>query len=291
MYLMHVRIPILCTLWIILCISVGGCGRVSLSAHTAQDTLLAEVYAQRLMLSEILPLLTPGNTADDSAAQVRNFVESWVRDVLLLNEAARNLPADVNIDKLVQNYRESLILSSYENVLVKTLLDTVVTESELRTYYTRNKEQYPLDATLLRCYYIKVKRPIPERETFQKAWGMTRPDDMASLRTYVQTHAADYLLQDSSWYRQPDIERLLPPGSLNASNVTAGRTLRFTDQEHEYHLRIVHAVTTRESAPLSYVREQVRRYILHKRKIDLLEKIKADIYQRELNGTNVKIHI
>jgi len=42
---------------------------------------------------------------------------------------------------------------------------------------------------------------------------------------------------------------------------------------------------------LSYVSEQARRYILHKRKIDLLEKIKADIYAREIDGVNVKIHI
>lgn len=270
-----------------------SCNRVSLHQDTGNDTLLAEVYTEKLMLSELLPLISHNHTTspEDSAAQVRNFVESWVREELLLYEAARNLPADINIDKLIQDYRESLLLSNYENVLVKTLLDTVVTESELRTYYARNKEQYQLEDPILRCHYIKLPRAIPEREKFLRLWNTTLPDEAAELRNYAQTHAADYLLQDSSWYRLPDIERLLPPRVLYSYHLTPGRVSRFSDQQYEYHLRVIHFVTTRESAPLSYVREQAKRYILHKRKIELLEKIKADIYQREISGQNVKIHI
>jgi hypothetical protein len=275
----------------LLCLSTYGCGTGYHKKETPTDVILAEVYDQKLMLSDVKPLLTDVTSPEDSASQVRNFVETWVRETLLLQEAARNLPVDVNINKLVQDYRSSLLMSNYENFLVKSLLDTVVTESELRTYYERNKNQYQLESNILRCYFVKLRKPVKEKELFQRIWRSSRPDDKAALVVYSQQYAADYLLQDSTWYRQPDIERLLPQGGFAGQSVYPGRVIRLSDTEYEYHLRILEKIAAKEIAPLSYVGDQARRFILHKRKIDLLEKIKVDIYNREINGDHVNIHI
>jgi hypothetical protein len=138
---------------------------------------------------------------------------------------------------------------------------------------------------------VKLRKTVEEKDVFQKLWRSDRPDDKTALLQYCKSHATDYLLNDNTWYRQPEIERFLPPGVLVRQNMSSGRQLKFTDKEFEYHLRILESVPDKEIAPLSYVSEQVRRYILHKRKIDLLEKIKADIYAREIDGVNIKIHI
>jgi len=255
------------------------------------EVIIAEVYDQKLRLADIGPLLIDTFSSEDSASQVRNYVETWVRETLLLHEAEQNLPVDLNINKLVQDYRASLLISNYENVLINTLLDTVITEAELNAYYERNKNQYQLEAPILRCYYVKLLKSVPEKAVFQKLWRSELPDDKTALVLYCQKYASDYLLQDSIWYRQPEIERLLPPGAISRQNLFPGRVLRLTDREYEYHLHVIRRYLSREIAPLSYVGEQARRYILHKRKIELLEKIKADIYAREINGGNVKIHI
>jgi hypothetical protein len=256
-----------------------------------QDPVLAEVYGQRLKLSDIKPLLVEPVSPEDSISQVRNHVESWVREALLLHEAERNAPVDVNINKLVQDYRASLLISTYENTLVKTLLDTVITQAELKSYYEKNRNQYQLETPIVRCHYLKLKKPVQEAEVFQRLWRSKRPDDKTALVMYAQHQASDYLLQDSTWYRQSEIERLMPPGTMTGQNLYPGRALRLTDDEYEYHLRILQRILGREIAPLSYVNEQARRYILHKRKIDLLQKIKSDIYAREINSVNVKIYI
>jgi hypothetical protein len=274
----------------VLCITLA-CQTANTGNEEDTEVILAEVYDQKLKLTDITPLLINTTSAEDSASQVRNYVETWVREALLLHEAEQNLPVDVNVNKLVQDYRESLLISNYENVLVNTLLDTVVTESELRSYYEKNKNQYQLEAPILRCHYIKLRKSAPEKTLFQKLWQSELPDDQTALVIYCQKYASDYLLQDSTWYRQPEIERLLPLGVLAKQNLSPGRVLKFTDSEYEYHLRIMQRYQSREIAPLSYVGEQARRYILHKRKIELLEKIKADIYTREIDGGNVKIYI
>lgn len=285
------HIPMRMVLLFAVCLTILHCRMTMDKNDQASDVVLAEVYGQRLTLAQVRPLLIDVDSPEDSVAQLRTQVETWVREALLLHEAERNVPVDVNIDKLVQDYRSSLLISSYENVLVKTLLDTVVTEAELKSYYEQNKNQYQLEAPILRCQYVKLKKPVKETDLFQKLWKSTRPDDKTALAVYCQKQASDYLLQDSTWYRQPEIERFLPPGALSRQTLYPGRVMRFTDTEFEYHLRITQKVAASEIAPLSYVSEQARRYILHKRKIDLLEKIKADIYAREIDGVNIKIHI
>ena len=268
-----------------------GCKSSVTPDEGPDDVLLAEVYGQRLTLAEIQPLLSSGAEEEDSVSQVRNQVESWVREALLLHEAEKNVPVDVNINKLVRDYRASLLLSTYENVLVKTLLDTVVTEAELRSYYERNKDQYQLDVPILRIRYLRVKKPVPEPDAFKRAWGGDRPADLEALRTYCKRYATEYFLEDSTWFRQPDVERLVPPAALTGQNMYPGRTLRFSDNDYEYHLSIRQRIVSKEVAPLSYISEQAKRFILHKRKIDLLERIKGDIYEREIKGDQVKIHI
>jgi hypothetical protein len=253
--------------------------------------MLAEVYDQKLMLSDVRPLLLDAASEEDSAAQVRNHVEAWVREALLLHEAERNVPVDVNINKLVQDYRASLLISLYENILSKSLLDTVVTEAELKAHYDRNRQQYQLDAPILRCHFIRLRKPVVQKEMFLRLWTSKRPDDLKSLFRYCQANATDYLLKDSTWYRLPDLERLLPERALTGQNLYSGKTLRFYDSESEYYVRIFQHIAAREPAPLSYVGEQARRFILHRRKIELIEKIKADIYTREIDGVHVKIHI
>ncbi|HLF63308.1 MAG TPA: peptidylprolyl isomerase [Saprospiraceae bacterium] len=272
-------------------VCIAGCKSSRSGEKEEPEIILAEVYDQKLTLSDVRPLLIDPVSTEDSASQIINHVESWVREALLLHEAEQNAPVDVNINKLVQDYRASLLISTYENMLVKSLLDTVVTEAELKSYYERNKDQYQLEVPILRCHFVKLKKPVTEKELFQRLWKSKRPDDMTALVRFSQTNATDYLLQDSIWYRQPDIERLLPTPALTGQNLYAGRVIRLGDNEYEYHLRIMQRMMTKEIAPLSYVSEQARRYILHKRKIDLLEKIKADIYAREIDGVNVKIHI
>lgn len=268
-----------------------ACDPVLPQHDAGDDKVLAEVYDQKLTLRQVRPLLIDADTDEDSVSQVRNQVETWVRETLLLHEAAQNIPNDVNINKLVQDYRSSLLISTYENVLAKTLLDTVVTDAELRSYYDRNKQQFRVDIPLLRCHYVRLDKTLENRDQFEKLWRSTRPADIDAMKLFCQNYATEYLLEDSTWYRMPDIERLLPPGALNSQSLSTDRPFRFSDNEYLYYLKVIQQIPVKDIAPLSYVSDQAKRFILHKRKIELLEKIKADIYEREIKGDNVKIHI
>lgn len=255
------------------------------------DPVIATVYEHALRLSEANAYVTDPGSPEDSMAQLRNYVEHWVRETLLLHEAEKHMPAEIDIAELVEDYRASLIVSNYEQNLVQSRLDTIISDAELQAYYERNKEQYQLERPIIRCHFLKVKKPVPDRDQLRRWWDSERPRDFDRLVAYGNRFAEIFMLEDSTWYKVEEIENLMPPGTLSTQNMRPNRSLRFTDEQYEYYLRIHESVLSTEIAPLSYIREQASRYIMHKRKLELLERIKADLYRTELDSDQVQIHI
>ncbi|MCK6694032.1 MAG: hypothetical protein L6Q97_18265, partial [Thermoanaerobaculia bacterium] len=62
-----------------------------------------------------------------------------------------------------------------------------------------------------------------------------------------------------------------------------------SDGDFRYYYRVLESVKGKETAPFEYVREQASKVILHKRKQQLLEKWKEDLYQKELRRENIQI--
>ena len=271
----------------LLCIGLFGCA----NEVVEDDPVLANVHGKTLRLSDADAYLTPGTPVEDSLNQLRTFVNKWVRETLLLHEAELHFPDDINIGDLVRDYRASLIVSNYEKNLVESMLDTVISKEELEEYYEKNKEQYQLERPIIRCHFVKIHRPFDESRDFRKWWDSERPEDFDKLMEFSRQNAEVYMLEDSTWWKVEEIAALMPPGMLSSQNMRSNRSLRFSDDEYEYYLRIAESVLSTEIAPLSYIREQAARYIMHKRKLDLLEQIKADLYDQGVQGEQVKIYI
>jgi hypothetical protein len=221
---------------------------------------------------------------------VNAYVEKWVRENLLMHEAEKNVPRDLNIDELVRDYRASLIRHNYEKLLVELQLDSLITPDELNAYYEENKDQYRLKNMILRCYLIKVPRDIEDLSTLQKLWKSKSEADYKMLVDFCSVNASFYLLNDSIWHDLPDIAFYLPNDYLTSSNAYANRDYNTTDDKFRYFLRIFETKAENENPPLSYIEGQATKVILHKRKIKLLEEKKEEMYERELRRNNVKIY-
>ncbi len=82
---------------------------------------------------------------------------------------------------------------------------------------------------------------------------------------------------------------LLPKGTLNSDNIDSRREGTVSDGDFRYYYRVLEVVRGKEPAPFDYVRDQIANVILHKRKQELLERWKEDLYQKELQRENIKI--
>ncbi len=254
-------------------------------AKEENDVELAKVFSKKLFLSELEGMVPDGATPEDSTKIINAEVERWTRETLLMQEAEKNIPADLNIDELVRDYRMSLVRHNYEQFLVETQLDSVIAEQEISTYYEKNKEQYQLQSSILRCFLIKVPKSSPNLDQLRSWWRSSNSEDFEKMKDYATQNASFYMLEENTWYQQSDLRTQLPQGS----NLNPTQDLNQSDETHFYFLKVFEKKSRGGLAPLGYIEDQIKKVILHKRKMVLLDQRKEELYDRETSKKNVKI--
>jgi len=98
------------------CLLAGQCSNDN--AAKEGDKVLAQVYNKVLYQSNLVDVIPESSTPEDSALIVKAYLQRWVREQLLMYEAERNIPKDLNIDKLVRDYRASLVRFNFEEQII-----------------------------------------------------------------------------------------------------------------------------------------------------------------------------
>lgn len=258
--------------------------------HSKGDRQLGYIYDKPLYLSDMEGMLPPGITKEDSTVIINTFVRYWMREMALLHEAEQNIPEDLNLEKLVADYRSSLVKNNYGNLVMNKLLDSTVTAGQLQEFYEKNKDQYLLETPILRCRFIKAPRKAPESDKAQGWWNSNKKEDFADLARWCSQHAVVHHLQDSIWYNVDDIAAYMPRGTLTVDNVENRRDFIQKDDNFAYYFKLLEIVRKKEVAPLSYIESQARKVILHKRKTELLEDLKDKLYEEAIRKHNTEIY-
>jgi len=174
-----------------------------------EDKRLARVYDRNLYLSELEGVVPEGTAPTDSALLVTAYVQRWLREQLMMYEAERNIPKELDIDALVRSYRASLIRFNFEEQLIAAKLDSSVSEDELRAYYEINKDQFQLQSTILKCKLLKLSQQAPQNE-INKLWYSRNPADESKLVAYAKQWATFSLLDAEKWYTLEEVSAFLP---------------------------------------------------------------------------------
>lgn len=255
------------------------------------DRLIARVYNKTLYLSDMEGFFPAGTTSEDSSLIINAYTERWVRDAVLLYEAERHIPQDLNIDKLVKDYKASLIKNNYEKVLVEAALDSAISQMELIDFYEQNKEKYTLEQTILRCTFIKTGLPVPDAPQLKKLWGSKEQSDRQGLADYCRTFASSCGLADSVWYTLDQLAAEIPLGKLEEIRQRYNQESVFSDENYQYYVRILDWKDPSDIAPLEFVEEEARKVVLRKRITNLLEDKKEEMYERALKNKVIQLYL
>lgn len=253
-----------------------------------EDPLLAAVYSQTLRLSDIKPILQTEASHEDSTMYANSLIEKWVRDAILMHEAERNIPADLDIQKMVDDYRSSLILMTYKQKLVQEKLDTAVTKGQLEAYYEQSKNQYVLDEPILKATFLKINKESTEYERLDQLWKNGNYDDLAM----EEDNLFDLkLTDDSRWYTWKDINALIPKNFWTWNEVKSKEPRFKSAGNFKYYIKVESFEDKNQIAPLSYIEDQAMKVILHKRQTEILENLMEDLYNKYSKDKNIKINI
>ncbi|NJL75698.1 MAG: hypothetical protein HC892_12410 [Saprospiraceae bacterium] len=132
--------------------------------------IIAQVFDKLLYLDQVQEFIPDGTSVEDSLLMLDAYTQRWIREALMLHIAEENISEAWRIEELVEDYRASLVRHNYEQVLVEELLDSTITTEELNTFYERNKAQYELETTIVRCDLIKLSNNVRLPNSFDEWW-------------------------------------------------------------------------------------------------------------------------
>lgn len=249
------------------------------------DILLAKVEDRDMYLSDVDDMII-AKTKADSLNQINAYVESWLKRNVVLTEAENNFPENIDIDKLVEDYRSSLLLHNYRQVLIEKELDTTITAEQELEYYELNKEQYLLKSKICQGRFAIIPETAPRMEKFYRNW---KKNDTIAITKYLEEYASRNMEDENIWYTADEFLSFLPGQSFKTSDFKKEGDLQKNFGDSEYFVKINKVLEKNEVAPLSYIKESIRKVIIHQRKKQILDNIEQNLYQKYLQSNRIQV--
>lgn len=182
---------------------------VCASCHRKSDPVVAQVYQYKLYASEVRQGMPVGLSQEDSLTLVRDFIDTWVKEKLVLHEAEKNLsPREKNFDKEMMDYRNSLLINRYYDKLWRNdTADNAVTDREISDFVRSFDSRYTVDKEIVRVNYVK----LPANSTLLDPVKNLLFDERKRVEEKEALVAMlgdtiEYLLDDDAWLYLDDLQ-------------------------------------------------------------------------------------
>lgn len=273
----------------ILLVTLAGCEWFRPKSEPVQGTQLARVNDQVLYLRDIKDVGFHFATPEDSTKMVSEYVENWVRAKLMYAYALDNLPPEkLDIESMIQDYRESLTIYIYEREYITQNLDTLVSDEQMRSFYQENQENLKLNSDVVRLQMLKVAADAPKQDSI--ALWMQSDDQLLRIRLeeYAQKYATEYSLQDSLWMNRERLDEDMPWLS-EQYDISQPQFIEHAQPPFTYFLLLGAFKIKETTAPFQYVKQDIEQRIINKRKMQLRKEFNDNIYKDAAKNNTFEI--
>jgi hypothetical protein len=255
------------------------------------ERILARVYDENFFESDLKGVIPPGISREDSANLARNFIDAWVRQKLLIQQAKNNLNEEqMDFSKQLENYRNSLTIYEYEHELVNQKMDTIVSDEEISRYYDENQKNFLLKEKIVQLQYVKVPLRSTKVQQLKSLLLSDASEDKTRLSELAEKYAADYFLDDQNWMLLNDVLMQIPIKTYDQEDfLRTHHLVEVQDSAYDYIIRFRDFKIKDNVSPLSFEKERIRNIILNKRKMDLINKMQQDVYDNALKKKDFEI--
>lgn len=280
-------------------IAVAACGLLlvacqELPRYFAGDAALALAGGKELRRSDVRAVVPQGLSASDSAAYMKVYVDRWVRKQLKLQEAEMLFSASAqDIDKMVEEYRQALLIRKLDQYYVDRSVDTTFTDDEIAAYYEAHKTDFRLDRHLVKGRIVRLNSRYRQAAKLKSLMGDKSParqQDFSDLCEKNDFEVSDFR---DRWIDFPEFLSYLPTLRSHSydSMLGTGSVQEMSDGNSDYYFTIDAVRREGESIPLERLRETIRRILFNQRQTDLIRRYEEDLYKRAVENGEVDILI
>ena len=273
------------------CLFLLGISCKNKSAETpGSERVIARVYDRYLYADALRNLVPPGTSKNDSLTIIRSYVDNWIKQQSVLKRAEDNLDEErKDVEKQLEEYRNSLITYIYESELVKQKLDTSITEQEIEKYYNDHRNNFQLKNNILRVLYFKLPKTAPKMDKVRNWYKSEQEKDRKQLEEYCYQFASDYYFNDEEWIMFDEILKKVPIRTYDQEQfLRNNRFIEIPDSNTVFFVNIKGFKIKESLSPLSFERDNIRNLIINKRKLDLINAMEKDAYDDAIQQKEIE---
>ena len=264
-----------------------------LPAYLAGDTALARAGKKVLRLHDVESAVPQGVAGDDSVALVEAYVDRWVRKQLKLQEAQVVFSsAEADIARMVEEYRQALLIRKLEQHYVDTGVDTTFTVDDIATYYNAHKADFRLERPVVKGRIVRFgedfrqARRLKELMASESAADRRDFDDLCFKNGFAVADFSD------RWVDFTEFLSYLPTvRSKNyASLLSSGAVQEMGADRSRYYLKIDAVRREGETVPLERLETIIRRILFNQRRGEVIRRHEEELYTRAVESGEAKIY-
>lgn len=268
---------------------VAACNSVSFqSGEDDTSNIVAVVDDHTLLRSDIATIMPKELSEADSTTFVKMYVENWVLNQLKIGRAKEVLSSNqANIERLVEDYRQSLIIRQLDQYYIDNAIDLEITDKQLTTYYRANTAAFKLDHDKVRGVVVKVPSNFRNTTTLTTALkGVAKRGDVEEVRAICEKHNLQLTDLTPQWVSYSDFLSNLPTerSSSYTQLLNNSGVQKMTSGNNIFHFIIIDVARKGDVAPLECVKEDIRRRLYTERRANIVGKYEAELKREAIES-------
>lgn len=273
----------------ILLISLLGCVACSEKHDHKGQTPLVEVDGNFLYKEDLQTVLPVGLSKEDSLLFAEHYIRDWAEELLLYKKAQENIPGNTEIGKLVENYRKTLIMHTYQQELISQKLSKEIPEKEILQYYEENKELFLLERPLIKGLFIKVPLTAPQLAKVRQWYKSQDQNAIEHLEKYRFQNAVKYEYFYNRWIPVAEVLDMIPLKMPSPElYVSKNRHIELKDTAFCYFLNVSDYRGVGEQEPYEFAWPQVKDILINLKQVNFMNNVKNDLYQEAVKRNMIK---
>ncbi len=291
-YLCKLNMKIFRTILVVVSILVTAVACQELPAYLTGEQVVARVGERELTATEVGSAVPQSLSTADSTAFAELYVNRWVKRMLKVQEAEVLFSSSAaDIDKQVEEYRNSLLARKVDQYYVDRAIDTTFTDEQIQTYYEAHADDFLLDRTLVKGRIVRFPESYRRAQTLYSLMSSSREDkqrDFIEICTKNDFHLSDYTRQ---WVDYSQFLSELPVvSSMGNRLLKMGTVQNLRDNYSIYYLEITAILRPGERAPIERVEHTIRRILYNARQNEIIRSHEEDLYREAELREDVAIY-
>lgn len=273
---------------------VTGCITRRKERLSREEKVLARVGNAELCESDVNKgIYSEAITGEDSLKLLESYVNSWVRRQVKLVEAEKVVKSSgVDIEAMVNDYRNTLLTHRLDQYYVDNYLDTVITYNEVEAYYMQHRSEFKLDRDIVKGRIIRVPTTYRQQERVKELMGSNVEARRQDLRDICAKNNFLYT-EFVSWVDFKEFLAYLPVtrGESYGGMAPKRNVQEMSDDNYKYFIQITENMSRDDTAPLEWVSSVVRRIILNQRSAEIVRWHEDSLVSAAMNRNKATINI